>query len=265
MTLNNKGISLISVMIAASVLGAIMFAANSFILNTLKMQKHVENVADLSSFMDEVKGLLGNTTRCTNYLHDQLTQNDLQIKDIPNGVNISKNQVKSGWNIQSIKLDSETLLPDGNKLAKLTFKVKKEHNNAGPQALVRQLTIEYKPKLVTGNEAIDTCSLIGNIDIQDTVSKLTFPDSTCSPGEYAVGFSKGNVICSSIPANVVQPAKSPATPGKGCDKSFCVANDFGPCKGSFCKTNGNYCNGSFCHASGPNATCDGFGCTIGKL
>lgn len=264
MSLNNKGTSLMSVIIAASVLGAIMFAANAFLLNTLKMQKHTENVSELSVFMDEVKILLGNTTRCTTYLHDQLINDDLQIKDISQGIDISKNTIKFGWNIQSIKIDNETLLPDGNKLAKLTFKVNKVHQNAGPQMLARQITLEYKPKINLGSEAIDTCSLIGNIDIDSTVGKLTFPDSTCSTEEYAVGFSNGNVICSTIPANAVKPAASTAVPGKGCTGAFCVASDFGPCDGAFCKTNGTFCNGVRCNASGVGATCEGTYCTVRK-
>ena len=252
-------------MIAASILGAIMFASSSFILNTLKAQKNTEQVADLSMIMEEVKVLLGNTTRCSSYLHDQLTSNDLKIKDTTQNIDISPNTIKSGWKFQSIKINKDTLLPDGNKLAKLVFKVTKENNKSGLQNLVREVTMEYKPKIISGQEAIDTCSLIGNINIEDTVKKLTFPDSTCSPGEYAVGFSKGEVICSSVPANVVQPAKSPITPGAGCSKAFCVANDYGPCKGLMCKTNGNYCDGMGCQATGPMATCDGMGCKAGPI
>lgn len=265
MKFNNKGMSLLNVIIAASILGAIMFATSSFIISTLKTQKNIEQVADLSIVMEEVKVLLGNTTRCTSYLHDQLISNDLTIKDMSQGIDISPNAIKSGWKIQSIKIDKETLLPDGNKLAKLVFKVTKEVNKSGLQNLVRELTMEYKPKIISGQEAIDTCSLISNINVEETVKSLTFPDSTCSPGEYAVGFSKGKVICSNVPANVVQPAKTPITPGAGCDTAFCVANDFGPCEGFMCKTNGNYCKGFGCHATGTSATCDGMSCKTGPI
>jgi prepilin-type N-terminal cleavage/methylation domain-containing protein len=44
---------------------------------------------------------------------------------------------------------------------------------------------------------------------------------------------------------------TPATPGPGCSGSSCHANDYGPCKGTFCSTNGG--------------SCDGIGCRTGVL
>jgi hypothetical protein len=45
---------------------------------------------------------------------------------------------------------------------------------------------------------------------------------------------------------------SPSKPGPGCTQSSCHANDYGPCKGTFCTTNGGSCEGIGCRTGVTN-------------
>lgn len=60
-------------------------------------------------------------------------------------------------------------------------------------------------------------------------------------------------VASATPAPSATPAYDPytipwsfANPGPGCTGDGCAASDFGPCKGTFCRTNGGSCTGINC-------------------
>lgn len=238
-------------MIAASLMGAIMLFVSSYMVNMSKSQSHIQQVSNLQGTMDEIKVLLGNTDRCTHFLQDQLTDQELKVQDVNQGINYAKDQVVNGWKVESITVQEDVDLPDGNKLGKIVLKFKKQNQTTGPQEFVRKLTLDYEPKSINGSEAIDSCQTLANIDIQQTVENLQFPESVCPDGLYSIGFSQGKVICKDIQTTSSSSGGNPysfSNPGPGCTGANCVTYDFGPCIGAGCKTNGLQCSGANCTA-----------------
>lgn len=90
---------------------------------------------------------------------------------------------------------------------------------------------------------------------------------SCPPGQFMVGHNSGNLDCTRAPNPTPTPTSpwSLGNPGPGCSSNNCISEDFGPCTGNNCLTNGLSCKGASCSACAVGAVCTGALCCTGPL
>lgn len=88
---------------------------------------------------------------------------------------------------------------------------------------------------------------------------------SCPPGQFLYAHNSGSFECTRPPTPTPTPSSpwSLSNPGSGCNSNNCIAEDFGPCAGNNCITNGLLCKGSACSACAAGAVCTGSGCCTG--
>lgn len=137
-----------------------------------------------------------------------------------------------------------------------------------------------------------TCTYVAGLNGSAGIPGLFLPPGTstqtlgtCPTGEVLTGIQSSGITCVDVNTLIVSsgftppsgwtpppvtsptppppPAWSPSNPGPGCSGSSCITYDYGPCDGSSCWTNGNYCDGPSCVATGVTAGCNGSSCCAG--
>lgn len=276
---NNKGISILEVLIAATVSVMVVLGLITILNQMNKEFRYANQRADALEFRNSVTGLLSNLETCSCQLNQNLelinmtdvtpqaalaliknscaadastfVEADTPIPGLSSNLKISKIEIK----------DIEPLTTAENYRGRINF----SFSSDGLVRPLRDFSLELRfttdPATAASSKKFKECKVVGSSTSSPSLAGL------CPDGQFMIGFSEGAVQCSavSIDGGVSNASEDldVTKPGPGCEGISCITADYGPCFGIDCVTNGKKCSGTGCTACAEGASCGGIDCCAG--
>lgn len=185
---NNRGFSLVEIVIAAGILGFVTLATTTLMTMIAQTGGKARFENDVVNDLDRLRALLNKEHICTANLKGKsltpILSNPFKIVEVKKDA--SGNYIKDTKNLSDLDADVRLQLDPSSKLAILKFKFESKTKITGPNEVYRDMFLYAN---VDASNKITDCSVVGKIKLSNcySMAAMTGPLS-CASDEVATKF-----------------------------------------------------------------------------